>query len=68
VPFAASFSFPQPAVVLLEDGEATLLRAGERFEDLVRRDHGAFPDQPARRQLALPHAVAPEAPPSVRAG
>lgn len=38
VPFAASFSFPQPAVVQLDRGTASLLRARERFEHLVELD------------------------------
>jgi len=38
VPFATSFSFPQPAVVLSEGGEVTLLRRAETFEDLVALD------------------------------
>lgn len=52
VPFAASFSFPQPPVVMIERGEVALLRAGERFEDLVRRDQGVVPELPARRSAA----------------
>lgn len=40
VPFATAFSFPRPAIVLLEGGEATLLRRAETFEDLVALDGG----------------------------
>lgn len=58
VPFAASFSFPQPPVVMMEHGEVTLLRAGERFEDLVRRDQGLVPEPPARRSVASLQPVA----------
>lgn len=38
VPFATSFSFPQPAIVLLDRGQDRLMRRAERFEDLVRLD------------------------------
>jgi diaminopimelate decarboxylase len=38
VPFATSFSFPQPAIVVVEGGQASLLRRAERFEDLVSYD------------------------------
>ncbi|MFT3912511.1 MAG: alanine racemase [Anaeromyxobacteraceae bacterium] len=38
VPFASSFSFPRPAIVIVEGGEAALLRRAETFEDLVALD------------------------------
>jgi len=38
VPFATSFSFPQPAIVVIEDGKVELLRRAETFEDLVALD------------------------------
>ncbi|MDX1933991.1 MAG: hypothetical protein SFU56_15430 [Capsulimonadales bacterium] len=38
VPFSTSFSFPQPAIVWLEQGESTLVRRAETFEDLVVLD------------------------------
>src|SRR5690606_32246036 len=38
VPFATSFSCPQPAVVMVDAGEVTLLRRAETFEDLVALD------------------------------
>ncbi len=38
VPFATSFSFPRPAVVMLEEGSVTPLRRAETFEDLVQLD------------------------------
>lgn len=38
VPFATSFSFPQPAIIAVEEGAATLLRRAESFEDLVACD------------------------------
>jgi len=43
VPFATSFSFPQPPIVLIDGGAVTLLRRGEQFEDLVAYDRGAAP-------------------------
>ncbi len=48
VPFATSFSFPQPPIVLIDRGAVTLLRRGERFEDLVEYDARptAAPDPP----------------------
>jgi diaminopimelate decarboxylase len=41
VPFATSFSFPQPPIVMIDRGAVTLLRRGERFEDLVGYDRRA---------------------------
>lgn len=41
VPFATSFSYPQPAIVMVDGGVATLIRRAERFEDLVDRDQPA---------------------------
>lgn len=38
VPFATSFSFPRPAIVMLDGGEETLLRRAETFEDIVALD------------------------------
>ena len=38
VPFATSFSFPQPAIVLIDQGQETLLRRAETFEDLITLD------------------------------
>ena len=38
VPFATSFSFPQPAIVMIEDGKVKLLRRAERFEDMLHLD------------------------------
>lgn len=40
VPFSTSFSFPQPGIVMLDQGEVTVLRRAESFDDLVRRDLG----------------------------
>jgi len=38
VPFATSFSFPQPAIVMIDEGTVRPLRRAERFEDLVALD------------------------------
>lgn len=38
VPFATSFSYPQPAIIALEDGKERLLRRAETFDDLVTFD------------------------------
>ena len=38
VPFSTSFSFPKPAIALLDAGVPTLLRRAETFEDLRRYD------------------------------
>lgn len=38
VPFATSFSFPQPAIVLMENGKERLLRRAETFEDQIALD------------------------------
>lgn len=38
VPFATSFSFPQPGVVMVDGDEVVPLRRAERFEDLVGLD------------------------------
>jgi diaminopimelate decarboxylase len=43
VPFSTSFSFPRPAVVMVEDGRDLLLRGGETFEDLVAHDAPVMP-------------------------
>lgn len=48
VPFSTSFSFPRPAVVMIEDGVPRLLRRAERFEDLIGYDELEAP----RRRLA----------------
>jgi diaminopimelate decarboxylase len=47
VPFATSFSFPQPAVVLLENGEHRVLRRAETFADLVMLDEDEVHDDHA---------------------
>ncbi len=38
VPFSTSFSFPRPAIVLIDDGQERLLRRAELFQDLVSYD------------------------------
>jgi len=50
VPFATSFSFPQPGVVLLDSGVARSLRRAETFGDLVALDEAH--DRGARLQHA----------------
>lgn len=39
VPFSTSFSFPRPAIVMLDGGREELLRRAETFEDIVRYDN-----------------------------
>jgi diaminopimelate decarboxylase len=51
VPFATSFSFPQPAVVLVEDGRHRLLRRAETFDDLVMLDAMDAPKQSIDEEL-----------------
>ncbi len=38
VPFSNSFCFPQPGVVVVEQGRETLVRRAETFEDMIDRD------------------------------
>lgn len=38
IPFASSFSFPQPGVVMIEDGQCTALRRPETFEHMTALD------------------------------
>lgn len=38
VPYQTNFSFPRPAIVMVEGGRARLLRRAERFADLVAFD------------------------------
>jgi diaminopimelate decarboxylase len=38
VPFATSFSFPRPPIVLIDGQEVRLLRRGETFDDLIAHD------------------------------
>jgi diaminopimelate decarboxylase len=38
VPFSTSFSFPQPAIAMVEDGAVTLVRRAESFDDMTSRD------------------------------
>jgi diaminopimelate decarboxylase len=38
VPFSTSFSFPRPPIIMLDHGNATLLRRAESFEDLIAHD------------------------------
>lgn len=38
VPFSSSFCFPQPGIVLLDQGHETLIRRPETYEDMIARD------------------------------
>ncbi len=38
VPFSTSFSFPRPAIVMVDDGAVEIVRERETFDDLVRLD------------------------------
>jgi diaminopimelate decarboxylase len=38
VPFSTSFSYPRPAIVMLDGGVDTLIRRAENFEDLIAYD------------------------------
>lgn len=38
VPFSTSFSYPQPAIVMIDGGKDLLIRRAERFEDLISLD------------------------------
>lgn len=38
VPFSTSFSFPQPAIVMLDRGAVSLLRRAETFDDMIAFD------------------------------
>jgi diaminopimelate decarboxylase len=49
VPFSTSFSFPRPAVVMIEDGNVRLLRRAERFEDLIEYDDLSSPPRRLER-------------------
>ena len=51
VPFATSFSFPQPGVVMIDEGRVVTLRRAETFEDMRLRG-GEGP----RRSAAAPAA------------
>lgn len=44
VPFSTSFSYPQPGIVMIEDGADALIRRAERFEDIIDRDLTASKD------------------------
>lgn len=38
VPFSTSFSFPRPAIVMIDDGAVDVVRVREQFDDLTRLD------------------------------
>ena len=61
VAYQTNFSFPRPAIVMVEDGSARLLRRAERFTDLTAFDsradsHGE--DQDAPRKSFVPRRIA----------
>ena len=35
---STNFAYPRPPVVMAKNGRSWLIRAGERFEDLIRND------------------------------
>ena len=63
VPNEMNFSNPRPAAVIAEGGSASLIRAREGFEALVRRDVPLFraPGSPARPAGEQGRASAPDA-------
>ncbi len=66
VPFSTSFSFPQPAIVALRQGNDVLVRRAEDFADLIRRDAltggtaAALPEANSAQDLGCGAFVAPE--------
>jgi diaminopimelate decarboxylase len=38
--YSSNFAFPRPAIVMIHEGEATLIRAAETFEHLTAMDRG----------------------------
>lgn len=49
VPFSTSFSYPRPAIVMVDRGEVKLLRRAEQFGDLVTFDTALEDVDPAHR-------------------
>jgi diaminopimelate decarboxylase len=41
VPFSTSFSYPRPAIVMVDGGVDTLIRRAETFDDLIAYDQPA---------------------------
>jgi diaminopimelate decarboxylase len=52
VPFASSFSFPQPGVAMIEGGVVTLLREPETFAHMTALDVAPKPSERAAHPLA----------------
>jgi diaminopimelate decarboxylase len=52
VPFASSFSFPQPAIVLIEEGRDTVLRRAETFEHMTALDGSSLDDHATRSAVS----------------
>jgi diaminopimelate decarboxylase len=50
IPFATSFSYPQPAVVLVDGAQVSVLRRAETFEDMVRFDTDLKRESSGRRR------------------
>lgn len=52
VPFSTSFSFPRPAIVMVDGPEVHLLRRAERFEDIIALDQ--VEQSPTRQSVPDP--------------
>jgi len=50
VPFATSFSFPRPAIVMVDGPDVHLLRRAEAFEDIIALDRVEQPPTNEKRQ------------------
>ncbi len=50
VPFATSFSFPRPAIVMVDGSNVHLLRRAETFEDIIALDRVEQPLTNEKRQ------------------
>ena len=50
VPFATSFSFPRPAIVMVDGSDVHLLRRAETFEDIIALDRVEQPPTNEKRQ------------------
>jgi diaminopimelate decarboxylase len=50
VPFATSFSFPRPAIVMIDGSDVQLLRRAETFEDIIALDRVEQPLTNEKRQ------------------
>jgi diaminopimelate decarboxylase len=50
VPFSTSFSFPRPAIVMVDGSDVHLLRRAETFEDIIALDRVELPLTHEKRQ------------------